>query len=619
MSEALGRSADVEAIARRRSSRPRDLRRQLSGDLDSIVAKALEKDPSRRYPSVEALVADLSRYLQQLPVVDRHRGAFYRAGKFLRRHRITGAVAAVFAVLLGLFVSTQIEQARRMARERDKVTRAMDFMVDLFAVSRPGDPLGEAVPARQLLDRAARRATLELRGEPEVQATLLDTLGQVYRNLGLVATAEDLLRSALEIRRRGSGHDPELARTLHNLAVTVGLRSGDQEALLLFDEALNLRQKHFGEVHPQVAETQRAKASWLALTQRYQEAEALARKAVASYGAHPDQGLELAAAREQLSMILQRVGKGEEARRLVEQALAARRRIYGNDHPLIAAGLEILGESMRGEGRLEEAVALQRQSLEMRRRISAPTDTDLLLALHSLALALKDLGRLSEAEGLLREEMEQLEVMFPGADHMGKGAALFNLSRIFAERGEHTEALKLARRDLEMRRRLFGDEHPQTAPSWLNVGSQLRRSGKHTEAEAVLRRALELFAATRPPGHPGRPVPKVELGAVLSAQGRFEEGESLLREALAELSAVLPAGHPRVAAACLHLGSCLRAQGLFDEAEPLLLAGLEALRARGDGAPGLAWARREVATFYRTSGRPRPASTHADATGSPRP
>src|SRR5262249_53194424 len=135
---------------------------ELSADMDAIVAKAMRKDPRQRYASAEELSADITRCLDGLPVLA-HRGSFrYRAGKFIRRHRMAaGAAIAAGIVLLG-FSATMAVQAQRIAKERDRANRqaeaskrVTEFMTSMFKVSDPNTARGNSVTAREILDKAS--------------------------------------------------------------------------------------------------------------------------------------------------------------------------------------------------------------------------------------------------------------------------------------------------------------------------------------------------------------------------------------------------------------------------------------------------------------------------------
>ncbi|HUD72250.1 MAG TPA: serine/threonine-protein kinase, partial [Dongiaceae bacterium] len=135
----------VEAVRVICETPPRPLRevwrgaRRLDPDLETIVGKALEKEPDRRYPSAAALSDDVERYLNAEPIAARPPSRVYRARKFLARHRLGVAVAAAAVVLLAGFGASMAVQARRVARERDRANleaqafkRVAGFMAGMF-------------------------------------------------------------------------------------------------------------------------------------------------------------------------------------------------------------------------------------------------------------------------------------------------------------------------------------------------------------------------------------------------------------------------------------------------------------------------------------------------------
>ena len=141
------------------ASQPR-LAKRLRGDLDTIVMKALSKEPSRRYASAEAMAEDVRRHLAGHPVQAHRDTMAYVAAKFVRRHKVGVAAAAVvtLSLLLGLIGTTwqmavaagERDRARTEAARAEKVK---EFLVDLFKASDPVASKGEAITARELLDR----------------------------------------------------------------------------------------------------------------------------------------------------------------------------------------------------------------------------------------------------------------------------------------------------------------------------------------------------------------------------------------------------------------------------------------------------------------------------------
>ncbi len=190
---------------------PPRLRRQLRGDLDTIVAKALKKNVAERYPSIPALADDVRRYLHHEPISARPDSVGYRAARFLRRHAVGVAVAIATLIVVGTMTAMY---THRLATARDRAQResakAVKVSGMLMGVLSSADPYavfasGTRPNARQLLDTGADQVQRELAGEPELQAELLTTMGRTYRRLGAYGKAESLLEHALAGARGAFG------------------------------------------------------------------------------------------------------------------------------------------------------------------------------------------------------------------------------------------------------------------------------------------------------------------------------------------------------------------------------------------------------------------------------
>ncbi|MGH7528613.1 MAG: serine/threonine-protein kinase, partial [Gemmatimonadales bacterium] len=191
---------DVAASAARRTE-PRRLRRLLRGDLDTIVLKALQKDPARRYPSAEALLDDLRRFESGLPIKARPESRTYRLGKFVRRHGVgVAAGTALFLALLAGLGGT-LWQARAAAREASRAVAVKDFLVGLFQESDPAQARGRNITADELLARGIQRLDTALTRDPALQSELLGELGKIHRELGLFERADSLLERSVRLAR----------------------------------------------------------------------------------------------------------------------------------------------------------------------------------------------------------------------------------------------------------------------------------------------------------------------------------------------------------------------------------------------------------------------------------
>jgi serine/threonine-protein kinase len=226
-------------------------RNALRGDLDTIVLKALKRNPEERYSTANAFAEDVNRLLEGRPVIAQPDTITYRARRFVARNRVGVAAAATLLVLVSAFGVTSAFQARRVAAERDRARieaaraeRVTLLVADLFKLAEPGAARGDTITARELLDRGTERIATELERDPDTQAALYRVVGRVYGNLAQHETAVAVLERTLELQRRIQGNRTlEVAETLHRLAEQHVRRNEYQAAEERFREALTLRRE----------------------------------------------------------------------------------------------------------------------------------------------------------------------------------------------------------------------------------------------------------------------------------------------------------------------------------------------------------------------------------------
>ena len=244
-----------ETIAAARALPMRRLRRHLSGDLDTILLKALRKEPHRRYANAEAFVEDLRRLREGHPVRARKDTVGYRVRAFVRRHRAGVATTVAVAVLLLAGLGGSLLQMRSAASEAARTEAVRDFVVDLF--DAPPDNLNRPFAASDLLTRGAVRAQTEWAGRPEVQADLLALLGTLSAQQGLPEQARTLHEQALTVRHSLYGPDhADIGTSLHALGELALARDALDEAEALLRQSLQIRHRRFGTEDPRTAETQ---------------------------------------------------------------------------------------------------------------------------------------------------------------------------------------------------------------------------------------------------------------------------------------------------------------------------------------------------------------------------
>jgi len=241
------RRADV-APASARVARDRKLARALRGDVDAILDKALRKDAAQRYASVDAMAADLRRHLDGQPVWAQRLSWRYRAGKFVRRHRIALLAASAVTASLLIGLSTALWQAREARfqaeaaqREAQRAQAVQDVLLSIFKANslQQADPIkARSTTARELLDIGAAKAANMLQGAPEAQDAVLDTLADMYYQLELTEEAARMrMQRADALKRAFGANDLRVADALLSYAEDVSATELPLRALPAIAEA----------------------------------------------------------------------------------------------------------------------------------------------------------------------------------------------------------------------------------------------------------------------------------------------------------------------------------------------------------------------------------------------
>ncbi len=275
-------------IANRRRTTVRALRRALRGELDWIVARAMDKDPARRYGSASELGADIQRFLDREPVAAGPGSSVYRLRAFVRRHRpmVVTAAVAVIALLVGFFeISTGLVLQRRARIEAQRDVQRVDAVLEhiVRSVGEGGATAGDAVTARAVLDAAGANLGGVFAHEPEAEASSHSMLGRLYHSLGDRREAESHLRRALVLRKSVLG--PQAPLTVESMGHLGLLLMDDQqadEADLLLTQALQASLNTQGENHPRTIAAASHLGRLRAQQGRLEEASELSGRALAS-------------------------------------------------------------------------------------------------------------------------------------------------------------------------------------------------------------------------------------------------------------------------------------------------------------------------------------------------
>jgi tetratricopeptide (TPR) repeat protein len=449
--------------------------RALRGDLETIVAKALEKDPERRYASAHALGRDVEHFLHCEPIAARPPSVVYQIRVFTRRNRtLVGAIAAAFVLLLaGVTVSTLLyfdaERQGGIARN------VLEFLNNDLLTAVDAHP-DDRITMQMVLVSGPRNVDDRFVDEPLVAASVHTTLGNAYRSLGQHDAAGAHLRRALELRmgRLGPEHRETLA-SRHDLA-----RYDEAEPLLL--EALAGRSAVLGDGHELSLRSRRSLA-WLYRKQsRFEEAAA---HFEVCHRLHREVRGEThrrtIAALNEMGAAYFWQGRITEMEPLYTAHIDAYRRQQDEVSVSLAHVLNNLAVLKKWEKQPEEAERLFVQALEIRRRVLPPDDLRTLMSMHNLSLLYVELERYVEAETLSRESVDAVRRSHPNnVEHLGGFLANLGTCRMRLERYDEGEQDLL--RAHELQSRSFGPDDARTVDTAETIVTLLELSGRAAEA-----------------------------------------------------------------------------------------------------------------------------------------
>jgi serine/threonine protein kinase len=628
ISESKDTLATISAL--RRTERAR-LSKLVRGELDWIVMKALDKDRSRRYETADEFARDIHHYLDDEPVEAGPPSAAYKLRKFARRHRaalgtivaftlllLIAAVASAFLAMMAARAERQAVQAARDAaaqarraiesqqaevRQRqeaeDQRSRAkkaeqsaqaeaakarrseaeartlLEFYQNkVLAAARPAGQeggMGRDVSLRQALDTAESAIAKSFDKQPEVEASIRETLGQNYIYLGEMERAIHQLERAVTLRRQVLGPDhPDTLSAMNRIAVAYQNAGRLSQAIALFEESLQRRRSQFGPDHPDTLASMSHLATAYRDTGRLAEAlplleQALSRRRATLGPDHP----ETLQSMSNLAQVYHAAGRSANALPLLEQTLDRHRAKLGPDHPNTLGSMKSLADSYADLGRQAEALKLREQTLALARAKLGPDHPDTLACMNSLANSYAALSRHAEALRL-REETLGLRKAKLGPDHPDTLISMNDLAVSYADLGRQAEALKLFEETLALQKAKLGPDHPDTLISMNSLAAAYQDAGRLDEALALFEETLKRRQAKLGSDHPNTLQSMGELAMVYLSAGRLAEALRLLEEALKRQRTKLGPDHPETQRSKNNLALAYRKAGRTAEAEALL-------------------------------------------------
>ena len=470
---------------------------QLKGDLDNIILKAMDKDPERRYASVQQFSEDLNRYLIGLPVIAQKDTTTYRLSKFIRRHKIGFSSSVGFALLLIFSLIAISWQANIASKERDKTrleaqkTEAVNTFLQGMLSSVDPSEIGRDVKVYDILEKAGEDIETNLKDQPEVEASLRSTLGNTYVNLGEYDKAKPFLDDALAINKKIYGNESkETAYSLHDLGLYFDWVGDYKKADSIYSISINILRKVLQ--HP---------------TKQFSNVL-------------NDQAL-----------IKMYYGKNDAAKKLFNEALDVALQSHGEKDKNTAVIMNNLALNYTDAGDLDKAEKYYKKSLSINIELLGENRPEVGTIYNNLAYlySLKKDYKLAEE---YLEKSYKLKLNLKGKDHPDVGLALNNLGVINIRMGNYDKAEKYQLDALKQYRKTLDSDHPYIALSQYWLGKIYLETGKFDIAEGYLRKSLKTRIKKFPAENKDIWRSKSELGICLLKQKKYSEAEKLITTSL---------------------------------------------------------------------------------------
>ena len=546
--------------------------RRLRGDLDTVVMKALAKEPERRYRTADALADDLRRVLDGLPVQARPDSAGYRARLFVRRHQTAVVAAALVLVALVGGLGVALWQAAEARSERRTTDRVNAFVTEMLASADPFGGLGRAVTVVEAADAAAERAGRDLADEPEAEAGVRLALGDTYQGIGAYEKAEVQIRLAVALRQAAFGvRHPQTGEALGRLGALLVDRSRFEAADSVLALALAIHQRHPGPHRAAYAITLAHLGEADLQTGDLAAAQAELVEAIRLLWRHPapvPSGVTraLLKARYTLGLTLHEAGDYAASDSVLVPLLAEMRRA---DRPPSTLGSVLTTMAWNQEylGRTDRIDPLLRESLAFREERFGPTHAETGYALNDLAYYLQNYA--DDPESAAAAFLRALAIFrnAHGDDYTAVPAVLNNLAALYRGTGRAREAVPLLVEAADIQRDLLGDDHVDVSFPLINLGRTYVALGQPDRADAPLREALALRRAAYGDTHTRVGTALEALATATAARGRLDEAVGLYREAVATHTRALDPDNGNVAEVELPLAETLADRGAGGDRE----------------------------------------------------
>lgn len=538
--------AAQETISRARRLRSTgQLKNLLSGDLDNIILVAMRKEPERRYASVRQLSDDVGNYLSLRPVLARGDSFGYRSAKFIRRNvgtvALAGGMAAAIAVLVTVYTLRLAAERDRAELEAAKAREVTSFMTELFRGADPRLSGGEPVNVVTMLDRGAERVRDELGGQPELQASLMATIGESYQNMYELNKVREYLEGRLEGIEASLGEEhPDVLRIRYVLGLAASFQSD-------FDLALPLHERNYA----------------------------------INVERHGRRSVEAAVELHQVAFIRAKLGQLKEAEQLLLEEIDILRSLGEPQRSNLSTALLEYGTTVSALGRLEEGGVALHEAIDIQREVNGERHPLYIGILNNLANNYNARALRAQAREYMLEN-RRLSGEVYGLRSGPYAAATNNFAALLQAMGDLDAALPMYREVLDICADVYGKDSTRYAYALENIGGAYQDAEDYVAAEDYYRQTIDVLAARYGAEHTEVAITRSRLGGMLNAREQYAAALKELEIAAGAMSEQFGEAHRRTMYVRIASAVSLRGLGRDDDAIASLKTALAASEERPD-------------------------------------
>ena len=412
-------------------------------------------------------------------------------------------------------------------------------------------------------DKITHRVVDEAKkGEKEIVAILLNSLGVAYLDLGDAQKSIKSFNQALSIYQAVFGDIHQcIATSYNNLGKAYRILGEAQKAIEFDKQALSIRKKVFSDRHPAVAESYNSLGLAFSVLGQAQKAIGLYEKALSIYQAlYSDKHPTVATSYNYLGLEYRKMGEAKKAIGLYEKALSIYQALYSDKHPIVATSYNYLGLAFRDLGEAQKAIGYHKQALSIRQAVFGDNHPHVAASYNNLGGAYRELGGAQKAIGYYEKALSIVQTVF-GGNHQLVAASYNNLGAVYLDLGEAPKAIGYFERALSIRIVIYGNHHPDVAASYNNIGEAYRNLGETQKAIGFHEKALSIVKAVFGDNHPHVAASYNNLGKGYCNLGDAKKAIVFHEKAVSIYLALYSDSHPCVGMSYINLGNAYNALG----------------------------------------------------------